>query len=268
MRPLLGAVLLLGIVSSPGPAAEPKVSEQGVERTRALVEAGVLPRNALQKAEQELERKRLSEELRATLAKSELTETELDDMLRSTERLRDLARERLAEVQTVVDAGAAPANALQPVKDELDSASRIYELVKMRAKLVGELAAMVRAEDRFDELVDEELAFSSEGTGGGEVWFEDILALDALFQDYFGRVLPLSAEGDTLLHRSLGFDHSGRYDVALYPDDEDGQFVIGVLSTWGVPYIAFRSAVPGQSTGPHIHIGPPSERLPAEDEEL
>ena len=99
MQPLLGAVLLLGIASSPGQAAEPKVSEQDVERTRALVEAGALPRNALRKAEQELERKQLSEMLRATLGKSELTEAELEEILLATERLRDAARERLLAVQ-------------------------------------------------------------------------------------------------------------------------------------------------------------------------
>ncbi len=35
-------------------------------------------------------------------------------------------------------------------------------------------------------------------------------------------------------------------------------------------YIAFRSVVPGQATGPHIHIGPPSLRIDSEtlDREL
>ena len=33
---------------------------------------------------------------------------------------------------------------------------------------------------------------------------------------------------------------------------------------WDSPYIAVLRAVPGQATGPHIHIGPPSLRIDAE----
>ena len=65
----------------------------------------------------------------------------------------------------------------------------------------------------------------------------------------------------------MGFDHTGRVDVALHPDDLEGFFLIEVLESWGIPYIAFRSAVPGQATGPHIHIGNPSPRYQPETSE-
>jgi hypothetical protein len=32
------------------------------------------------------------------------------------------------------------------------------------------------------------------------------------------------------------------------------------LSSQGIPFMAFRRAVPGSATGPHIHIGKPSQR--------
>jgi hypothetical protein len=38
---------------------------------------------------------------------------------------------------------------------------------------------------------------------------------------------------------------------------------MSLLEEWDIPYIAFRSAVPGQATGPHVHIGPPSLRIDA-----
>ena len=63
------------------------------------------------------------------------------------------------------------------------------------------------------------------------------------------------------MHLSLGYDHTGRYDVAVHPDDLEGFFLTTLLDSWGIPYIAFRSAVPGQSTGPHVHIGMPSLRV-------
>ena len=45
--------------------------------------------------------------------------------------------------------------------------------------------------------------------------------LEKLEIDYiakFARPLPISAEGETAVHRSLGFDHRGRVDVAVMPD--------------------------------------------------
>ena len=77
----------------------------------------------------------------------------------------------------------------------------------------------------------------------------------------FGTPLPISAAGATDLHVSMGFDHTGRYDVAVHPDEIEGLFLMSLLEEWEIPYIAFRSAVPGQATGPHIHIGPPSDRI-------
>ena len=35
------------------------------------------------------------------------------------------------------------------------------------------------------------------------------------------------------------------------------------LEASDIPYYAFRSEVPGKATAAHIHIGPPSTRLPA-----
>jgi hypothetical protein len=36
--------------------------------------------------------------------------------------------------------------------------------------------------------------------------------------------------------------------------------LIGYLRQSGIPFIAFRNAVPGAATGAHIHIGKPSLR--------
>jgi hypothetical protein len=59
----------------------------------------------------------------------------------------------------------------------------------------------------------------------------------------------------------MGFDHTDRVDVALTPDSPEGQWLREYLEANHVPYFAFRSFVPGQATGAHIHIGPPSLRL-------
>jgi hypothetical protein len=56
----------------------------------------------------------------------------------------------------------------------------------------------------------------------------------------------------------MGFDHRGRFDVAVGPSQPEGVWARRYLTEKHVTFLAFRSAVPGQATGAHIHIGPPS----------
>lgn len=80
------------------------------------------------------------------------------------------------------------------------------------------------------------------------------------FISKFGRTLPVSAFGQTHLHSRLGFDHRNSVDVALSPDSAEGRALLGKLRGFGVPFIAFRKAIPGVATGAHIHVGKPSRR--------
>jgi hypothetical protein len=73
--------------------------------------------------------------------------------------------------------------------------------------------------------------------------------------------MPVSADGETATHRALGFDHRGRVDVAVNPDQPEGVWLMGYLQKNRIPYFAFRMAVQGKATGAHIHIGPQSARL-------
>ena len=77
----------------------------------------------------------------------------------------------------------------------------------------------------------------------------------------FSKPLPVSALGDTAVHRALGFDHRDRVDVAVHPDQPEGIWLRQYLEINRIPYIAFRQAVRGKATGAHIHIGPASTRL-------
>ena len=246
-------------------AQDPPAAGAEQERVKALVEAGVLPRNAIQQARNKAERKRLDQVVRETLMSGVLSEDRLPEMMRAVAALREMAREDLTQARKLAEAGALPLQQLEKVKEAADWAERQFELARQRSKLVREMALMARAEDRFDELEEEDLAFSSDVEGTS--WEEDVLAIDAAFFSQFGQPLPISARGETDLHRSIGFDHTGRLDVAVHPDDEEGLFLIELLYEWEIPFIAFRSSVPGQSTGPHIHVGPRSDRLGAREEE-
>src|SRR5262249_61389063 len=83
------------------------------------------------------------------------------------------------------------------------------------------------------------------------------------FELRFAKALPVSAMGETAVHRALGFDHRNRVDVAVHPDQPEGVWLLQYLSRNRIPYFAFRHAVPGKATGAHIHIGPMSSRLAA-----
>jgi len=97
---------------------------------------------------------------------------------------------------------------------------------------------------------------------GGFKWsLKEAPRIEKYFSQTFGRSLPIAAKGQSETHNRFGFDHRNSMDVALHPDSVEGKALINQLRKSGIPFVAFRSAVPGASTGPHIHIGRPSGRL-------
>jgi hypothetical protein len=96
---------------------------------------------------------------------------------------------------------------------------------------------------------------------GGALWSLSFAPQNQKFiLDTFHPPLPISALGQTATHDRLRFDHRNAMDVALHPDSPEGRSLLNYLRQAGIPFIAFRSAVPGAATGAHIHIGKPSPR--------
>ena len=81
------------------------------------------------------------------------------------------------------------------------------------------------------------------------------------FSTTFGKPLPTSTIGQSATHNRLGWNHRNAVDVGVHPDSAEGRALIGYLQSQSIPFLAFRVAIPGVSTGPHIHIGNPSHRL-------
>lgn len=97
---------------------------------------------------------------------------------------------------------------------------------------------------------------------GATLWnINDIVNVQKFFKDKFKRDLPITAYGQSPTHDRLGFNHTNCVDVGLHPDSEEGKALMEFLRAQGIPFLAFRSAVQGASTAPHIHIGKPSPRL-------
>jgi hypothetical protein len=95
----------------------------------------------------------------------------------------------------------------------------------------------------------------SSGWGLADAW-----KVQRFFQDTFKRELPIAVFGQGSIHERWRLDHRNAMDISLHPDSEEGKALLNFLQLNGIPYSAFRSAIPGTATGPHIHIGRPSHR--------
>jgi hypothetical protein len=89
----------------------------------------------------------------------------------------------------------------------------------------------------------------------GEAW-----KIQRFFSDTFKRELPIAVFGQGAIHERWRLDHRNAMDIQLHPDGVEGRSLLEFLQRNGIPYSAFRSAIPGTATGPHIHIGRPSHR--------
>ena len=98
-----------------------------------------------------------------------------------------------------------------------------------------------------------------EGTGKWKL--SNAGRVEEFFMAKFKKPLPLSAFGQSDLHTRWGWDHRNGMDVGLHPDSTEGRALIEFLRAESIPFLAFRGAVPGVATGPHIHIGNRSSRI-------
>jgi len=96
---------------------------------------------------------------------------------------------------------------------------------------------------------------------GGPGWnLSDAGKIQKFFSDTFNKPLPIAVFGQGAIHDRWRLDHHNAMDVQLHPDGVEGRALLDFLQKNGIPYSAFRSAIPGTATGPHIHIGRPSHR--------
>jgi hypothetical protein len=96
---------------------------------------------------------------------------------------------------------------------------------------------------------------------GGASWvLSDAWKVQRFFLDAFKKPLPIAVFGQGSIHDRWRLDHRNSMDVSLHPDGSEGQTLLNFLRNNGIPFLAFRQAIPGTATGPHIHIGRPSHR--------
>lgn len=244
-------------------------AQQEVDRVKRMVTMGALPRKALEESQAALVEAKDRELLQSTLYAKDglnsITEEKSRDMMGAAERQVQRSRERLAAAKKKVDEGVAPLTSLTPYLEEFERNRVVYSQAVAHARLVHEMQEMIRAERELQSKIDMLTSVrpgayraAEKFDGNGSFTALHLRAIELGFVKQFRRILPISAKGDSEMHRGMGYDHRGRVDVAVLPDSTEGMWLRKQLELMRIPYIAFRGYVPGQATGAHIHIGPPS----------
>jgi len=239
----------------------------GNERTDAQVAAGLAPRSRVDQTKDALAAARDAEVLSAPVSLEELTEDKAAQLEQAALRLLDRAKARVEQVRTLVEAGLEPKQSLAPALADQALAQDTYDLTLSRTKLVQQVAEMARIEEQIParpgEVAGSAAPVMEKFEGRGAFTPADFYRVKNAFEQQFHKELPVSADGETAVHRAMGFDHRDRVDVALVPDTTEGIWLRHYLEASAIPYYAFRSFVPGKATAAHIHIGPASNRIQA-----
>jgi hypothetical protein len=255
-----------------------------LQRITDLVAAGALPRVRVQQAEANLADAEDEAILERTLygnlpapgasgeaSKSgEVSKSEevSQEMIAAAQRRVDRQQARVERAREIVSAGVAAQSYLLPIEQELTTRETGLNLARLRAQLMTDLAAarnIPKIADVPDPSIGDSELFAQgmehyEGDGAFDE-SRELPPLEWAFESKFAHALPISAEGETEVHRALGFDHRGRVDVAVVPSQPEGIWLRQYLKLHKIPYYAFAHAVPGKATAAHVHIGPGSTRL-------
>jgi hypothetical protein len=274
----IGALAIFGQTPPDGPETiankQIELANQELQRVTDLVQTGALPRVRLEQAQQNVEDAKdeaiLERTLYGDLQVDKVNDQMLDDMIAAAQRRLERQQIKLDEAKKLVVGGIVPQSSLTPIQEELSIRQTNLNLAHTRVSLMGEMAALAKYEKTAAEIHDVTSAVFSDAFAPGMEHYEgnglfreskDLRPLALAFAQKFDHPLPISAEGETGLHRALGFDHRGRVDVAVSPNAPEGVWLRGYLKARKIPYYAFTRAIPGKATAAHIHIGPGSTRL-------
>ena len=267
MRLFSGLMLLLcasSVFAQTADAPEVAKAKLDVARIQGLVEIGALPPIQLEKAKAAVADAEDGVLLNNNIRQQDLTGDQAEQMVSAAERRFERRKQAFDDAKKLIDAGIAPQLSLNTFLQNMDFARRECELADTRAKLAREIEDMARAEAAVQMRPPSAAGGSraAQRFDGNGIFNAQILQhVETAFESRFGHPLPVSANGETAVHRALGFDHRGRVDVAIKPDQPEGIWLRDFLTANRIPFFAFNQAVPGKATGAHIHLGPQSTRI-------
>lgn len=195
-----------------------------------------------------------------------------ENLVRLQEAELTKATEKLEQLRTLVADGLVAKNELQLSEENLSAIQKRLETTRQQVanadRTISDIVAseqLAKSQAATAKLLAKSRSFLTPTIlryNGPTNWaIANLGQIQGFFSSKFGRSLPTSAVGQSGTHNQLGYDHRHAVDVALHPDSVEGKVLISYLQSQGIPFLAFRAAVPGVATGPHIHIGPPSHRL-------
>jgi hypothetical protein len=247
-------------------------AREKAEQIRKMVVEGALPAMRFKKAQDEVQDALDMSLLRQSLYSTDLLPEEADQMVEVAQRMVIRRQRSLLEMRELVSAGVLAQSEADTSTADFNRAQQELDWAKSRAVLVEQIAESARIQKSIASL---EIQAESHPDWAGKVYTHydgngvftpgDLQKLQSDYIAKFARPLPISAEGETAVHRSLGFDHRGRVDVAVTPEQPEGEWLMHYLEGKKIPYFAFRMAVPGKATGAHIHVGPQSTKLALSD---
>jgi hypothetical protein len=195
------------------------------------------------------------------IANKDLGEDESNRMVAAAGR-RYLRRKLAWQEAQSAPAGKVSPDQIAARKRDMDSSRRVFDLAESLGRKTRVILSSARADIEMERLLARGgaglSALVDRHIGHNQLTDTEIGNIEKAFLKEFGKPLPVSARGASAVHRSLGFDHAGRVDVALSPSGAEGLWLRNHLIGKGISFFAFRSAARGMSTGAHIHIGPAS----------
>jgi outer membrane efflux protein len=241
--PLLVGMALLFVVSAEAQSRKPK---------------GPKPDNELAQLREEFIR--ATKEYKTSLAKLsaiyDRNVTRAEEKLVQSQKLYAeglISKNQLAESETALAAAKDKVNEAQRQMASADT-QIANTLVEAQAE-----AQMAKTPLRKGSLIQ---TTSYIRYSGISTWaLSDAWKVQRFFLDSFKKQLPVAVFGQGAIHDRWRLDHRNAIDVSLHPDGPEGQLLMNYLRANGIPFLAFRAAIPGTATGPHIHIGRPSHRF-------
>jgi hypothetical protein len=246
---LIIASLLLGVWST----------EAGAQRkSRSKPKAAAKPVDDLEKLREQFaaatqEYKSSLEKLQAIYAKNI---KQAEDKLAVSQKLFAEGLIAKAQVEEYERAVAAEKDKLAETQRQMASADTQVAAMLVEAKAFEQMAKSLRL--RKGGLLRTTAMIRYQGTGGwalSESW-----KVQKFYSETFSKSLPIAVFGQGPIHDRWRLDHRNSMDISLHPDGAEGQALMRFLQKNGIPFLAFRQAIPGTATGAHIHIGRPSHR--------
>jgi hypothetical protein len=200
--------------------------------------------------------------VRQLLESATLSEAEATSLVSAAGRRYMRRKQAYGAAKMAAETGKSTGSELEPLRREMEIARKVCDVAESLGRR-GQVSAVAAEADweleRRLVYIPSSMAGLTERFDGASAFSDaDLGVMEQAFLKQFGKPLPVSTRGESAVHRAMGFDHRGRFDVAVGPSQPEGVWARRYLTEKHVPFMAFWSAVPGRATGAHIHIGPPS----------